>query len=519
MPEGLETIGDEALRDIIAYMRHTAVGSKKSPSPRANSSKVETGNSRIVAEVPHSGGKYRPLDLNAVFTADTRKGLYASQTALKDTLPFLKIGPQKVNGIPFDVVNPSSNPRGNNVIVLKGGSEKSFSRTLPQRVEIPVASPVTNLHFLGGVAGWGGGRGPAMKIEIHYADGRTEAVELFAGREFTNYSTVREVPNSKIAEGLVSANQVRTFVLPIPRSEVVEKIVLESPDSMIAPTTVAITVEVDGKRVSQADLPVARPVKPKSPSKPKKKSTPEDAAKDSALKPNTTEPMGQGFAEPKHEGVRRVLLVGAGGSHDFPRFFLGTDAETLKAAGGFDVAATPNLDEALKLLPQADVLVLSANHGQFGKDSFQNALNDFANSGKGVVILHAATWRNWPEKTGYNERFVGGGAKGHGHGDFAVTNKAADHPIMKGVPKEFMIKDESYHAILKAEMVEVLAENAPDSATKKVYPSVWTVRDQKTRVACISLGHAQEAHGNPSFQKILVNAVRWVDASDDDVPR
>jgi putative membrane-bound dehydrogenase-like protein len=506
MPEGLETLGDEALRDIIAYIRHAAVGSKGRAAARASSA---TGRSRAVAAVPDTGGNYRPLDLNAVFTADTRKGLYAAQTALSDTLPFLKFGRQKVNGVPFELVNPAANRRGNNVIVLKGGTKESFSRTLPQRVEIPVGSPVTNLHFLGGVAGWGGGSGPAMEIEIHYTDGKSESVSLFAGREFTNYSTSGEVPNSKIAEGLLSANQVRTFVIPIARLESVEKIVLESPDSMIAPTTVAITVEVAGKGNSQAGPPPARAVRSASPY-----SAAVVGAGGRALKPNTTEPVGQGFVEPKADGIQRVLLVGAGGSHDFPKYFLGVDSETIKVAGGFDVAATPNLGEALKMLPQADILVLSANHGQFGKDSFQSALNDFASSGKGVVILHASTWRNWPEKTGYNERFVGGGAKGHGHGEFAVTNRSADHPIMKGVPKEFLIKDESYHALLDPAAVEVLAENAPDSATKKVYPSVWTVRHPKTKVACISLGHAQEAHANPAFQKILVNAVRWVSPSD-----
>lgn len=229
-----------------------------------------------------------------------------------------------------------------------------------------------------------------------------------------------------------------------------------------------------------------------------------------ALKPNTTEPMGQKFAEQRQPDTLRVLFVGAGSSHDFPRFFLTTDPEALKQAGGFETAATPNLAEALNLLPQADLLVFSANHGQFGKPEFQNKLNEFADAGKGIVVLHAGVWFNWPPDCGYNKRFVGGGTKSHGKGEFEVKLKTGEHPIMLGVEPSFKIIDESYHVALDADAkVEVLAEIPADKG-KPAYPAVWTVQDPKTRIACISLGHAEEAHSNPNYIKLLVNAVRWV---------
>ncbi len=78
------------------------------------------------------------------------------------------------------------------------------------------------------------------------------------------------------------------------------------------------------------------------------------------------------------------------------------------------------------------------------------------------------------------------------------------------MPGTFRITDESYHAVLDAGVpVRVLAENAPDSKTMKVYPSVWVVEDPKTRVVNISLGHAGPAHENPAFRRLLLNAVRW----------
>ena len=36
------------------------------------------------------------------------------------------------------------------------------------------------------------------------------------------------------------------------------------------------------------------------------------------------------------------------------------------------------------------------------------------------------------------------------------------------------------------------------------------MNDPKTRIACIALGHADEAHSNPAYKTLLTNAVKWV---------
>jgi len=228
-------------------------------------------------------------------------------------------------------------------------------------------------------------------------------------------------------------------------------------------------------------------------------------------KPDDLSPTGETFAETRTAGSVRVLLAGGGSSHHFPRDFLATDSKTLGAVGGLEVAATPNLQETLTLLPQADVVVFSGNHRQYGKPEFQKALNDFADAGKGIVILHAATWLNYPKETGYNNRFVGGGTRSHGRGDVEVIAKISDHPVMKDVPAKFTISDESYHIVLNENAdVEILAENGPDSVTKKPHPSVWIVKDPKTRIVCITHGHDDKSHANPAYQTLLINAVKWV---------
>ncbi|MEJ6572451.1 MAG: ThuA domain-containing protein [Akkermansiaceae bacterium] len=193
------------------------------------------------------------------------------------------------------------------------------------------------------------------------------------------------------------------------------------------------------------------------------------------LAPTSIQPMGQSFSkspQPPKEGMLRLLLLGAGSSHHFPRDFLGTDAQTLKAAGGIDVAATPNLGEALKLIKEADVLVFSGNHNQWGTEGWQKALHAHADAGKGMVLLHAATWKH-PWK-GYNDRFAGGGTTSHGRGEFKVTVSDTGHAVTEEIPKTFKISDENYRFKLKSsEHVHVCCHNAPDKTENPTPVSGW----------------------------------------------
>ena len=487
MPEGFEALGAEGLRNIIAYLRSVAV--------------------------PVNGvtvGSFQLLDLAAAMTADTRWGLYANRETKGDTLPFVKFGQVTANGVPFIILDPAKAKDGKNVIVLKGGAGRAYSQSFPQTVEIPVGVAATRLHFLGAVGGWAGVQGlPAQTVEIRFVGGRKQVVTQYAGRDFADYyPDDPEVPGSKIAAGLVKSHHVRTLVLPVDGPEVIEKVVLTSPGNTVAPTTVAITAEIGGApnppKSAQAPVPAPAKAKAKGPS-----------VKDDELpadNPRTTAATGQKFGDRK-PGQLRVLVAGAGSSHNFPKFFLGTDGQTAKAAG-YDVASTPNLKETLALLPQADLFLFSGNHGQFGTPEFQKAIRAFAAEGKGIVLLHAATWYNWPLETKYNEEFVCGGARGHGHSEFPFTVTKADHPVMAGVPATFKIRDESYNVELtrpeSAEVLGTIPRQNPKAGQSAILPSVWVVKHPQARVVCVALGHDEHSHDHEAFRKILVNALTWV---------
>jgi hypothetical protein len=216
MPEGFEGLGADNLRDILAFLSN-------------------------------GSSKYRALNLSHVFTTDTLQGLYNSREAKDDTVQPVRYGVVTVEGVPFALPDPSTTSTGGNAIVLKNGEHNAtYAGSMPQRVEIPVGYPVGNLHFLGGVAGWGGGPDShklAMTVSIEHADGQKQVEQLYTGDVFIDYVSRDDVPGSKRADGIVRRHHVRSFSLPVADRSPVTKVVLESALNGVSATTLAITTD------------------------------------------------------------------------------------------------------------------------------------------------------------------------------------------------------------------------------------------------------------------------------------
>ena len=457
MPEGFEALGGEALRDLLAFVCSTE-------------------------------SRYRFVDLSTAFTADSRYGLYRSRERTKDTLSFARFGTVHVDGepgVPFDIVNPAGHPTDRNLVVLKGGQSGSFSKTMPRKVECKVGVAAAKLHFLGGVAGWGypacSQEVPALRVTVHYTDGKTEKLVMKNGVEFADYIRVVDVPGSKLTKGLITGGkQLRWFSKSLTHRAVIDRLTLESDDNEVAPTIVAITVErPGGKADAKADKP-------------------------STAKEAPPFEWGKGI---------RTLLVGGGSSHDFGRFFAKADMKTLEATGKVSANYTERASKMLAGLKDVQVLCLSTNQRNFDSPEVRKAIFDYVDSGRGLVLIHPAVWynyRKWPE---YNRVIVGGGSRGHDKlGPFKIKVTNADHPVMKGVAKEFEIIDELYlfNADPKGTKIEVLATTSVSTKTKKTHPSVWVVKHPKARIVCIAPGHDGRAHSHDAYKAILKNGVLWV---------
>ncbi len=453
MPEGFEQLGATNLRDILTY---------------------------LCADEQ----RFRILDLTTAFTADTSRGIYMTAESRDESLRFKKWGTIKHGDVPFDIVNPARTTTGKNVIVLRGGA--GMSRHYPQQVEVKVGLPVTKLHFLSGIAGWGypavSAEKPVAKVTVHYVGGQTEEFVLRNGVEFADYIGRFDVPGSVALDNLddllQQGRQVRYFARSLTKRGVVEKLTLASYNNEVAPTFVGITAEIGDGTTPPASAPV-----------------PPSAA------PAQTFKWGPGL---------KVLITGGGSSHDYQKWFHQADVETLNATGGISANYTENTSGLADAIKDVDVLIIS-NNKPFTDDATKAAILRHVQDGKGLIGLHPGLWYNWNDWPEYNRTLIGGGARGHNpYGEFTVTVLEPDHPLMRGVPAKFTLKDELYwfEPDPQGARIHVLA-TAHSSTKNKDFPQVFTVENPKARIVGITLGHDGDAHHNPAYIQLLRNAVLW----------
>lgn len=494
MPEGLDGLGAEALRDILTFI------------------------------CGGSDSHFRVVDLREAYTADSRRGAFRNEEAKDETITLHKFGNVTVKGVPFFIMDPAKSATGSNLIMLKGGGKNTAAGEFPQRVEIPVHANGASLHFLGGVAGWGwpfGGDNakgkPAMKVSVEYIDGDKQDITLNNGEYFADYIGHADVPLSEPAGDFVRRGQLRYFAVNLKKKGELKKLILESFDNGITPGTVAVTVCAEPAKASQSDAGTPA----------RSSSNGGEAAKDEAdksVRASLAEPKeggkGDGPLLPAtpvqwETGKTKVLVIGGGSSHNFAKFFGDTDVTTLRAAG-FSVHYTEDRDQAASELKNADVAVISVNRKFFDTAAYRKALMDFAAAGKGIIMYHPGTWygyTGWPE---LNAQIVGGGARGHDkiHPFEVKTVKA--HPIMEGVPASFTVEDELYYVNAEADKIpegtaaiDVLAETSPSNKFNKPHPSIWITKHPTAKVVGIALGHDERVHDLEAFKTVLRNAVKW----------
>lgn len=489
MPEGLDALGAETLRDILAF-------------------------------ICSGEQKFRVIDMHEAYNADSRAGIFAKEDAKDQTVTLHKFGNVTVKGVPFFVMDPVKSQTGANFIALKGGGKGTAAENFPAKVEIDTSATAASLHFLGGVAGWGWPFGgdkalgqSAMTVHVEYADGDKESIVLKNGEYFADYIGKAEVPLSEDAGDFTRRGQLRYFAINLKKKGALKKITLETSGSIVTPCTVAITAGAEPAK--QEEKPASRQAKAQ---------TNEDARDRPDIGPKeggkSDGPLVPATPVNWEAGKTKVLVIGGGSSHNFAKFFGETDVATLKAAG-FSVNYTEDRDQAAAELANVDMAVISVNRKFFDTAVYRKALMDFAAAGKGIIMLHPGTWygfAGWPE---LNAQIVGGGARGHDKiHPFDVKAVKADHPIMAGVPASFTVEDELYYVNAEPDKIPegtakitVLAETSPSDRYQAAHPSVWITQHPQARIVGIALGHDARVHDLKAYQQILTNAVKWASKS------
>jgi type 1 glutamine amidotransferase len=202
------------------------------------------------------------------------------------------------------------------------------------------------------------------------------------------------------------------------------------------------------------------------------------------------------------------LLVVTGG-HDYPTSFY-----TLFEDAAFVWDHETTSEEAYRrdIRTRYDVVVMYDMPKTLGPNARQN-LQAFAESGKGIVVLHHAICSNndwdWYRDLIGARYFVspqsGRPASTYKHDEHIPMTVVERHAITSGVdlPEIF---DETYKGMWFSPDVTVLLKTTHPLADP---PLAWISPYAKSRVAVIQPGHGSEAHRHPGYRRLVRNAVLW----------
>ena len=165
------------------------------------------------------------------------------------------------------------------------------------------------------------------------------------------------------------------------------------------------------------------------------------------------------------------------------------------------------------LRKHVDVLVLydMAPVKEIGEQGQKN-LRDFLESGKGLVILHHAIfdYLDWPWYTKEVSGVTQDANRDRSRPDYKhdvhlQIEPVSQHPVLTGIGP-FQIVDETYRGLIIAPTNTILLRTKDPTSDG---PVAWISPYKKSRVVVIQLGHDEQAHLDPNYQKLVHNAILW----------
>jgi type 1 glutamine amidotransferase len=173
----------------------------------------------------------------------------------------------------------------------------------------------------------------------------------------------------------------------------------------------------------------------------------------------------------------------------------------LERTQGEDIPGLDALDRADLVLLFARRMTLPAK--QLGK------IKQYVESGRPLIGLRTAShaFENWKE---WDHDVLGGNYHNHHANELVATIRvaagAADHPILKGVEKEFIAGGSLYRNAPLPPSSAVLLTGSVTNLPPE--PVAWTHSYKGARIFYTSLGHPKDFE-NSSFRRLLVNAIFW----------
>jgi type 1 glutamine amidotransferase len=147
--------------------------------------------------------------------------------------------------------------------------------------------------------------------------------------------------------------------------------------------------------------------------------------------------------------------------------------------------------------------VSATDQADWMTDAVQAAFAGYVRRGGGLLAIHSGTI--WHDQTPVLRGLLGGVFTHHPDECPVTVDPHVGHPLCSGSDR-FTLKDEHYFVALDDPQAEVFATTKSNHGEQ---PGAWRRTEGSGRVAVLTPGHHVEVWLHPSFQALLLNALRW----------
>ncbi len=139
--------------------------------------------------------------------------------------------------------------------------------------------------------------------------------------------------------------------------------------------------------------------------------------------------------------------------------------------------------------------------------------------GTPAVVVHCAMHSYRAAQIDDWRKFLGVTSRRHDHqSNYAVSVKAADHPVMKGFPKDWVTPKDELYIIDKVWPDTTVLATSKSEKDGSEHPVIWANDFGGTRIVGTTYGHSDETFGDDVFIRLLARSLLWaagVDGSSD----
>ncbi|WDE96904.1 ThuA domain-containing protein [Lentisphaera profundi] len=161
-----------------------------------------------------------------------------------------------------------------------------------------------------------------------------------------------------------------------------------------------------------------------------------------------------------------------------------------------------------------DLVIYNICQSQESDSEFIDSITKLHHDGLGAIALHCSMhsyhWKIKGEKSW--TKFLGVTSPNHGPKSKISVKPVAEHPIMKGFPKEWITPNGELYNISAMEktMTPLAMGTRLEKGDKTPIPCIWVNQYGKGKVFATTLGHHNETMQSTEYLDMLSNAALWV---------